>query len=312
MKLQKLCNGGDTADLPNGFHEMTILAPHKNLRLCLDGSSEGQIRYFHAVEGEESKNGEPTKLCCRGHWKPHEDAKLKELVAQFGPHNWNLIADKLQGRSGKSCRLRWFNQLDPRINKRAFSEEEEERLLAAHEMYGNKWALIARLFPGRTDNSVKNHWHVIMARKHREGNFVYRKRKPYSLLHAQYRGLVSTLMMNNSNVNISVEELSGASTPTDLSLSLHSVKPQNFVSFHQENISLDCGAGMVGELATGNKENKINKESYESVNSDSNSEVLSASESVANNRATNLCICGENQSDNKNVGFIDFLGVGSI
>lgn len=46
-------------------------------------------------------NGMQKKVCSRGHWRPAEDSKLRELVALYGPQNWNLIAEKLQGRSGE-------------------------------------------------------------------------------------------------------------------------------------------------------------------------------------------------------------------
>ncbi|XP_031474288.1 uncharacterized protein LOC116246633 [Nymphaea colorata] len=64
----------------------------------------------------------------RVHWRPGEDERLRQLVEQYGPQNWNVIAEKLQGRSGKSCRFRWMNHLDPTLNRKP---EEEESLLNA-------------------------------------------------------------------------------------------------------------------------------------------------------------------------------------
>jgi hypothetical protein len=43
--------------------------------------------------------------------------------------------------TGKSWRLRWFNQVNPRISKCPISDEEEERLMEAHRFYDNNWAM---------------------------------------------------------------------------------------------------------------------------------------------------------------------------
>ncbi|KAI3421627.1 uncharacterized protein J3R85_012144 [Psidium guajava] len=256
-----------------------------------------------------------TKLCARGHWRPAEDAKLKDLVARFGPQNWNLIAEHLQGRSGKSCRLRWFNQLDPRITRRAFSEEEEDRLLAAHKVYGNKWAMIARLFPGRTDNAVKNHWHVIMARRQREQSTVYRKRKPPSHLpHRpdQHHQILPKGLGPSSTTTLSSNVDESDSTCTDLSLT-----PSSAMSSHAlfsgssgkktavvDNLNSDKssstgngfhfpGPDVINPRALDHHHNSGNS-------SDSNSKSVAATTTLTTN-----------SNKMSTPGFIDFLGVGA-
>jgi hypothetical protein len=48
-----------------------------------------------------------------------------QLVIQYGTKHWGMIGSELRGRTGKQCRERWHNQLDPLINKSPWTEHEE-------------------------------------------------------------------------------------------------------------------------------------------------------------------------------------------
>ncbi|MFS7981560.1 putative transcription factor MYB-HB-like family [Helianthus anomalus] len=56
-----------------------------------------------------------------GSWSPEEDAILSDLVSKFGAKNWSLIARGIPERTGKSCRLRWCNQLDAAVMRKPFT-----------------------------------------------------------------------------------------------------------------------------------------------------------------------------------------------
>lgn len=67
----------------------------------------------------------------RGNWTAAEDTQLVNLVEEVtntkskrhSKHiQWADIAAKMFWRDGKQCRDRWFNQLDPSINRGEFGD----------------------------------------------------------------------------------------------------------------------------------------------------------------------------------------------
>ncbi|KAG0454654.1 hypothetical protein HPP92_023946 [Vanilla planifolia] len=101
----------------------------------------------------------------KGPWSKEEDEIIIDMVNKFGPKKWSTIAQALPGRIGKQCRERWHNHLNPSINKEAWTQEEEIALIHAHQIYGNKWAELTKFLPGRSDNSIKNHWNSSVKKK---------------------------------------------------------------------------------------------------------------------------------------------------
>ncbi|CAI9777442.1 unnamed protein product [Fraxinus pennsylvanica] len=94
-------------------------------------------------------------------WTPEEDKLLTQYVSQYGEGRWSSVARSSGlNRSGKSSRLRWVNYLRPGLKRGHITPQEEGIIIELHALWGNKWSVIARYLPGRTDNEIKNYWRI--------------------------------------------------------------------------------------------------------------------------------------------------------
>jgi len=106
-------------------------------------------------------------------WSAQDDATILQLKTSNPKISWVEIASKMAtSRSAKLCRNRWFYNLDPDINREAWTSEEDADLRRLFVTLNGSFGKIARQMPGRTDNVCRNRFCCIEPDKARQSNLI--------------------------------------------------------------------------------------------------------------------------------------------
>ena len=100
----------------------------------------------------------------KGPWNVEEDKKLIDWIKTNGATNWSACAEFIPGRTGKQCRERWMNALNPLLKKGSWEPEEDYIIFKLFKKLGSKWSTISNYIQGRTENSIKNRFYSTLRR----------------------------------------------------------------------------------------------------------------------------------------------------
>ncbi|KAF9396680.1 Myb-like DNA-binding domain protein [Mortierella sp. AD011] len=102
----------------------------------------------------------------RGRWLEEEDGALRAAIEVYGTTRWVKIQQHILGRTDVQCRERYMNVLSPDVKSGPWTVAESEKLKELVETHGDKkWALIASLMDGRTDNQCARRYRMIVQDK---------------------------------------------------------------------------------------------------------------------------------------------------
>jgi myb proto-oncogene protein len=97
-------------------------ADWQNVAKLVPGRNDAQCQYKWS-QGHKSS-------ITKTQWQKKEDEELFKIISEKGTKQWQEIADTLNeilgvSRNGKQCRERWYNFLNPEINRDPFTPQED-------------------------------------------------------------------------------------------------------------------------------------------------------------------------------------------
>jgi len=147
-------------EAPTSQHQRASPPSKVESRDKAGGSTTGSVA--SSTGGIKRKNGPKT-------WTKEEDMTLLRLVQSMrGPMKWSVVAQSMPERTGKQCRERYVNHLNPRLKVTDWSPMEDATIFHLYDSLGSQWAKMAKMIPGRTDNGIKNRFHNLRRQLERE------------------------------------------------------------------------------------------------------------------------------------------------
>eukprot|EP00183_Erythrolobus_madagascarensis_P005771 CAMPEP_0185847034 /NCGR_PEP_ID=MMETSP1354-20130828/2459_1 /TAXON_ID=708628 /ORGANISM="Erythrolobus madagascarensis, Strain CCMP3276" /LENGTH=184 /DNA_ID=CAMNT_0028547277 /DNA_START=186 /DNA_END=740 /DNA_ORIENTATION=- len=116
------------------------------------------------MERSSSLPGQGQKMATKAGWTADEDARLFELVQEYGIKKWTFISRTYfrYSRTPLQLRCRYMDILRPGRSQSAWSSAEDAKLLSLYVSLGPKWKAISQQMEGRVENDAKNRFHKIL------------------------------------------------------------------------------------------------------------------------------------------------------